>query len=219
MDEICQQEISNHIQQPQLDEAIIIHELLNQLPDNCLLFSGNSMPIRDINSFMSGREHGDKNIELVCNRGASGIDGNLSTFAGHMSHKKQRPAIAMVGDLTFYHDMNGLLKLRELSQQNYNGTVIIINNNGGGIFSYLPQQQLSDFESFWLSSTDLDFRHAADLYSLKFHSVANRQQLNQSLTEAVHNNGVNIIEITLQREASVKIHQQLWQRIIHQIDS
>lgn len=220
MDDICQQVIASHIQQlTDLDEALICHELLNQCPDDCLLFSGNSMPIRDINSFVTGHDHGHKNIELVCNRGASGIDGNLSSFAGHMAHDQSRPAIAMLGDLTFYHDMNGLLKLRELSLDGYNGTVIILNNNGGGIFSYLPQQNLCDFEPYWLTSTDLDFKHAAQLYSLKHYAVSNRRQLNQALTESLKRKRVDIIEITLQPEASVKIHRQLWQQIIHQLDS
>ena len=221
MNDTCQQVISHHVQQPQaeLDEAIIIHELLNQLPDDCLLFSGNSMPIRDINSFLTGHEHENKNIELVCNRGASGIDGNLSSFSGHMIHNKNRPAIALLGDLTFYHDMNGLLKIRDLSKNGYNGTLIILNNNGGGIFSYLPQQDLSDFESFWLTSTDLDFQYAAELYSLNYHSVNNRQQLKPALTESFKHQQVDIIEIKLQREVSVKIHQKLWQHIIQQLDS
>lgn len=221
MDCTCQQVIDNHIQQPhkELDEAIIIHELLNQIPDDCILFSGNSMPIRDINSFMTGYEYGNKNIELVCNRGASGIDGNLSTFAGHMIHDKNRPAIAMLGDLTFYHDMNGLLKLRELSQQAYNGTVIILNNNGGGIFSYLAQETLADFAPFWLTATDLDFRQAAELYSLKYHPVNNHRQLKQALTESFNHHQVDIIEIHLQSDASVKMHRQFWQHIIQQLDS
>lgn len=221
MDNTCQQVIDNHIQLPQaeLDELLIIHELLYHVPDDCILFSGNSMPIRDINSFMTGYEHGNKNIELIGNRGASGIDGNLSAFAGHMVHDKNRPAIALIGDLTFYHDLNGLLKLRELSQQAYNGTVIILNNNGGSIFSYLSQQALSDFAPFWLTSTDLNFKHAAELYSLKYHQVNNHRQLKQALSESLSNKHVDIIEIHLHRDDSVKMHRQLWQHIIQQLDS
>ena len=120
--------------------------LLDQLPPDATLFVGNSLAIRHVDQFGQPQR---KPLRLFANRGASGIDGNLSTFLGLLASqtdKDKQYGIALVGDLTFYHDMNGLLMCKKLSAMGYTATIIVINNNGGGIFNYLPQRQLNDFD-------------------------------------------------------------------------
>ena len=105
---------------------------------------------------------GEAPLRIVGNRGASGIDGNVSTALG-LCAALGKPVVALLGDLAFYHDMNGLLAARGL-----NITFVVLNNGGGGIFGYLPQAGLEEFERAWLTPTELDFSHAARMYGLDY---------------------------------------------------
>ena len=105
------------------------YQLAELLPENSTIFVGNSMPIRDLDSFFHFNQ---KSIKVMANRGANGIDGTISTALGAAT--KEQPFYLLLGDLTFFHDLNGLVaaKLEEIDI-----TIILINNNGGGIFSFL----------------------------------------------------------------------------------
>ncbi|MGG3094059.1 thiamine pyrophosphate-dependent enzyme, partial [Bacillus safensis] len=113
-------------------EGNVYRQLQHLLPKESVLFIGNSMPIRDVDTFF---ETQSKPFRMMANRGANGIDGVVSTALGTYAALKQ-PVTLVIGDLSFYHDMNGLLaaKLMDIPL-----TVVLINNDGGGIFSFLPQ--------------------------------------------------------------------------------
>ncbi len=181
-------------------EAEAVESLLSQLAGGCL-FSGNSMAIRDLDSFVAG---GEAPLRIVGNRGASGIDGNVSTALG-LCAALGKPVVALLGDLAFYHDMNGLLAARGL-----NITFVVLNNGGGGIFSYLPQAGLEDFKRAWLTPTDLDFSHAARMYGLEFQKVESGENFNAALAAALEHDGPNLIEVTVDREVSVARHKAYW---------
>lgn len=181
-------------------EAEVVESLLHQLAGGCL-FSGNSMAIRDLDNFAAG---GEAPLRIVGNRGASGIDGNVSTALG-LCAALGRPVTALLGDLAFYHDMNGLLAARGL-----NITFVVLNNGGGGIFSYLPQSELEDFERAWLTPIELDFSHAARMYALEYRKVECGEDFDAALAAALEHDGPDLIEVTVDREVSVSRHKDYW---------
>ena len=105
-----------------------IARALAALPEDAVVFAGNSMPVRYIDAF---DRPDTRPIALYGNRGASGIDGNVSTALG-LAAATGRPVVAFLGDITFYHDMNGLLAARQHGLTDI--TFVVTNNDGGGIF-------------------------------------------------------------------------------------
>ncbi len=200
--------INRALNTDQLFEGHIINTLLQAIPVQSLIFSGNSMAIRDFDTFISHTNSGDKNLRLYANRGASGIDGNISTFAGLLAAHPEHYGVAVLGDLSFFHDMNGLLMLRQLQKQGYKGTIILLNNHGGGIFNYLPPRQLNEFEKLWQTDIALEFRHCADLYQLNYIRITQVSELEQ-LTETFRQNGFTLIEVIIDAQTSVKCHNQI----------
>ncbi|MFA7242746.1 MAG: 2-succinyl-5-enolpyruvyl-6-hydroxy-3-cyclohexene-1-carboxylic-acid synthase [Sulfuricellaceae bacterium] len=182
-------------------EAEIVRVLLNCLPADALLFSGNSMPIRDLDSFSGSAE---KPLRIVANRGASGIDGNVSTALG-MAQSGTRKVVALLGDLACCHDSGGLLAARGLEV-----TLVVLNNGGGGIFGYLPQAGLASFERLWLTPAGLDFERMALLYGLAFRRVAEVQDFEEALTLALTQPGAKLIEVRVNREESLFCHRSYW---------
>ena len=122
-------------------EGRVITDIVRVLPEGATLFASNSMPIRDTDSFFSHRIK----IFAMANRGVNGIDGIISTALG--ASMICDPLVLVIGDLSFYHDLNGLLaaKLHEL-----NITIVVVNNDGGGIFSFLPQYEKRNISNHYL---------------------------------------------------------------------
>ena len=194
-------------------EGHLIQTLLDYLPSNSLLFSGNSMPIRQLDSWSRSS---DKPIHIAANRGVSGIDGNLSTFIG-MAGGDYQSAVALLGDLTFYHDMNGLLAAKEKTL-----VIVLINNNGGGIFGYLPQSTLKGYEPYWNTATDLDFKQAAYLYGLSYQRITRQSDFQPALKNALEAGGPQLIEVMVERDRSIAkqrhYREQVLRAIHHQAD-
>lgn len=182
-------------------EAEIVRMLLEHLPAGATLFSGNSMPIRDLDSFSGSA---GKTLRIVANRGASGIDGNVSTALG-VAAGAQGKVVALLGDLTCCHDSGGLLAARGLDV-----TLVVLNNGGGGIFGYLPQAGLPDFERLWLTPAELDFGRMAALYGLAFQRVAQAQDFEAAMAQALAVPGPNLIEVAIDREESLERHRAYW---------
>ncbi|MBA3927455.1 2-succinyl-5-enolpyruvyl-6-hydroxy-3-cyclohexene-1-carboxylic-acid synthase [Listeria rustica] len=189
-----------------LDEGKLVYDLRAWIPEKAGLFIGNSMPIRDIDTYFA---QVDKQIRMLANRGANGIDGVVSSALG--ASLTEQPMYLLIGDLSFYHDMNGLLMAKKYG---LNLTIIVVNNNGGGIFSFLPQA--SDpkyFESLFGTGTDLDFRYTAALYGGDFHEVADWDEFHDALDRAHFHKGLDIIEVKTNRYENVDAHRTLWETI------
>jgi 2-succinyl-5-enolpyruvyl-6-hydroxy-3-cyclohexene-1-carboxylate synthase len=199
------------VDQVQLDpgplpmEDRLIEELIGTLPANAILFSGNSLPIRQFDLW-SGQ--GQKPLRILANRGASGIDGNVSTLLG-LAAAGDRPVVGLLGDLAFFHDMNGLLFSRGL-----HAVIILLNNNGGGIFGMLPQAGLETFEQQWLMPTHLDFSHSARLYGLDYARIEQQGQFRSALERALAHPGVSLLEVMLQRERSLQYHRDFIRQLV-----
>jgi 2-succinyl-5-enolpyruvyl-6-hydroxy-3-cyclohexene-1-carboxylate synthase len=127
------------------------------------------------------------------NRGASGIDGVVSSALGVGAAHPGKPLVLFIGDISFYHDMNGLLAIQRCKIPI---TIVLLNNNGGGIFHMLP---IKDFEptftDLFITPHDLDFSHAAHLYGLDYHRVGDRQAFQQAFAESVVSGQSHLIEV------------------------
>lgn len=170
-------------------EGQILDTVIDTVPSDSVLFVGNSMPIRDVDRFAHPRK---KPLSVIGNRGASGIDGNISTALGAGSDSEEQ-LFAVLGDLAMYHDMNGLLAVNRCD---VDITIIVINNDGGGIFHMLP---IADFDppftSHFKMPHGLQYKHAAELYGLSYAHIRSLDSLEQKLSESVSTDGSMIIEI------------------------
>ena len=162
------------------------------------------MPIRDVDLFVF---ESAKSIKTYSNRGASGIDGIVSSALG-VAYGSENNSLLVLGDLSFYHDMNGLLAgLR----YNINITIVIINNNGGGIFSFLPvsKENNKSFEEFWATSHSLKFDYVAKLYDCQYEIVNSNQTLKSALDKFNKLKGVKIIEAKIDRNENIRKHNEI----------
>ena len=150
---------------------------------------------------------GKRPIRFLANRGASGIDGVVSTALG-VSAVSPRPLVLAIGDLSFYHDMNGLLAV---GRHNLSATVVLSNNDGGGIFSFLPQaDETEHFEELFGTPHGLDFRPAAELYDLAYQRVEGWDQFRAAVQQSMGSPGVGLVEVRTDRRANVRLHRELW---------
>jgi 2-succinyl-5-enolpyruvyl-6-hydroxy-3-cyclohexene-1-carboxylate synthase len=208
---IAAETITNFIEaEKNMDEGKVIMELVKQLPENSTVFVGNSMPIRDIDTFFHFNQ---KNIRVMANRGANGIDGVVSSALGASVYAD--PLFLIIGDLSFFHDMNGLLAAK-MNQLNIN--IILINNNGGGIFSFLPQaKEPKHFETLFGTPTDLEFVHAVRLYEGRYTKVQNWDEFHSAVSQSLEWKGLNVVEIPTDRNVNVQVHREMWNRVSQEI--
>lgn len=194
---------------PKLTEGIAIRKVIEQLPTGSHLFVANSMPIRDVDTFLLQTE---KRITVYANRGVSGIDGTLSTALGVAATGK--PVTLIIGDLSFYHDLNSLLiaKRYELPIK-----IVLINNNGGGIFSFLPQAEEDKyFEHLFGTPLDIDFKHAVDMYGGDYKLVEDENELELALK--MDKQAFSVVEIQTDRQENVSWHRKIWNDIIKRLE-
>lgn len=192
-------------------EGKIFHELAKILPGNSVLFAGNSMPIRDMDTFFPAS---NSPVRFMANRGASGIDGITSTALGASTVSTGR-LVLVLGDISFYHDMNGLLAAKAFG---LNATIIVINNDGGGIFSFLPQSTCKDvFESYFGTPHGLTFQPAADMYGLNYGFADTWARFDKEVKNSLKREGTTIIEIPGDRERNVVLHRQIRKNVISRV--
>ena len=185
-------------------EGRAFSELGDLLPDGSTLYVGNSMPARDLDTFFPAAPRA---IRVLGNRGASGIDGLISSALGAAA-AEAGPVVLVLGDLAFYHDLNGLLaaKLYRLS-----ATIVLINNDGGGIFSFLPQADYPEhFEALFGTPTGLDFRLAAELYGAAFSRPESWEAFRARVREGLAAGGIAIVEVRMRRDRNVLLHRDAW---------
>lgn len=184
-------------------EGRIFTELARLLPEGSLLFAGNSMPVRDMDTFFPAIE---KPLQFMSNRGASGIDGVVSTVLGASAVSSSR-VVLVLGDISFYHDMNGLLAAKAFG---LNATIIVINNNGGGIFSFLPQAECEDvFETCFGTPHGLSFDASARLYGLDYCLADSWPAFEVTVEKSLSGTGTTIIEVPGDRKLNARQHREI----------
>lgn len=162
-----------------------IKTMIQVLPENTPVFIGNSLAIRQLDSHSGS---GEKALTFYGNRGASGIDGNISTALGIAAIHGR--IVALLGDLTCQHDLGGLALARELD-----AIIITVNNGGGGIFDLLPQAVLPEFEQGWRTPQHLDFKHAALSFGLSYARSEDANTFERALHHALQTGGPHLLEV------------------------
>jgi len=192
-------------QSPFFDGALA-GEIVAGLPAGGNLFVGNSLPIRHLDQYGSAQA---KPLNIFGIRGASGIDGNISAGLA-VAAASQQPTIIWLGDITFYHDMNGLLALSHSLQPPGNITFVISNNHGGGIFRRLPIAQFDPpFTDLFLTPHDLDFGLVADLYGLRYAKITSDAEFGEVLAVAVANPAPYLLDVVTDGRTDDQIRRQI----------
>ena len=178
-------------QESQLFEGKAAWLLSQVLPDQTPLFVANSMPIRDLEYFW---KPGNLHIQPYANRGANGIDGTLSTALG-IAHQNQ-PTVLLTGDLSLLHDTNGFL-----IRQHFQGslTIVLMNNDGGGIFGMLPVAQFDPpFEEFFSTPQHIHFEDLCKTYQVSHEHIPDWSTLASRLSN-LPASGIRVLEVTCDR--------------------
>ena len=194
------QKLGTAIEEPSCFEGRTIRELQQHISDNAQVLIANSMSIRDFDYFWFS---GESKAVLYGNRGVNGIDGTISTALGLAANG--RPTYLVTGDLSLFHDLNGLAVAKT---HNLNLTIILHNNDGGGIFEYLPQKGTKHFDYLFSTSQGLDYSGAAKLYGCGYTKITSPDELSAVLANVSSETGVHIIEIPTNREYSRQLHKK-----------
>lgn len=200
LDHAGKKQLSLAIDEPHCFEGRTIRELQKQIPEDGQIFVANSMTIRDFDYFWFS---GESKAVLYGNRGVNGIDGTISTALGLAANG--RSTYLVTGDLSLFHDLNGLAVAKT---HNLNLTIILHNNDGGGIFEYLPQKGTKHFDYLFSTSQGLDYSGAAKLYGCGHTKISNPDELSSVLAKIGQETGVHIIEIPTNREYSRELHKK-----------
>ena len=200
LDQAGKKQLSSTIDEPHCFEGRTIRELQKQIPEDGQIFVANSMTIRDFDYFWFS---GESKAVLYGNRGVNGIDGTISTALGLAANG--RPTYLVTGDLSLFHDLNGLAVAKT---HNLNLTIILHNNDGGGIFEYLPQKGTKHFDYLFSTSQGLDYSGAAKLYGCGYTKISSPDELSSVLAKIGQESGVHIIEIPTNREYSRQLHKK-----------
>jgi 2-succinyl-5-enolpyruvyl-6-hydroxy-3-cyclohexene-1-carboxylate synthase len=205
----------------QLSEPTIARELGVLLPAEATLFVASSMPVRDIETFWPTRPDPPR---VLCNRGANGIDGTVSSAFGVAAHARASaagPVVLLIGDVALAHDIGGLLAARRLGLKL---TIVLIDNGGGGIFDFLPvsgakaaRQPDADEDIYTrhiATPTGLDFADAAALYGLAHERVNTIQAFRAALERALSPQASStIVHASTDRQSNVDLHRRVWDAV------
>lgn len=200
--------------QSTLTEMHIARLVTRHAPEGSCIVTGNSMPVRDLDVYAAtdGRA-----TRVSANRGASGIDGNVATALG-MARALEVPTTAIVGDLTALHDLNSLALVREVPTP---FVLVVINNDGGGIFSFLPIREHAgdDYEALFGTPHGLGFEHAAKIFGLAYAAPANAADFAAIYAAAIAQGQPTLIEVQTQRDENLADHRALQGHLVRMIDA
>ncbi|MEE8149596.1 MAG: 2-succinyl-5-enolpyruvyl-6-hydroxy-3-cyclohexene-1-carboxylic-acid synthase, partial [candidate division Zixibacteria bacterium] len=186
-----------------ISEPAVCRAISKQIADSAALFLGNSLPVREMDMFAAAD---GKAVAVEYNRGVSGIDGTIATAVGY-ANGIQSAVTLVVGDLTFLHDLNSLKLARDSKQPL---TIVVFNNDGGGIFSFLPvASQTENFEKFFGTSHGLSFENSAGQFGLNYFQPVSMKEFSRVYRACRKSNKSSIIEVKTKRSANFKLHQEI----------
>jgi 2-succinyl-5-enolpyruvyl-6-hydroxy-3-cyclohexene-1-carboxylate synthase len=186
-----------------LSEPLVARRLGEWLEPEHTLFVAASMPIRDVELYLPAARPLPR---VLSNRGANGIDGIVSSAFGAAAASPE-PVVLLIGDVALAHDLGGLLAARRLGLEL---TIVLLNNDGGGIFHFLPVSGEGDaFAEHVATPHGLDFAHAAGLYGLRHVRAQTEDELHAAVRAGIGSGAVTMIEVRTEREANLDLHRRL----------
>ncbi|MFM9120099.1 MAG: 2-succinyl-5-enolpyruvyl-6-hydroxy-3-cyclohexene-1-carboxylic-acid synthase [Acidimicrobiaceae bacterium] len=190
--------------EPGLSEPGVARALYGLLPEASNLVVSNSMPIRDVEWFAASRT----GLRVYSNRGANGIDGVVSTAVG-IALATRQPTTLLIGDIALLHDVNGLISL---ATRNIDLRIVVIDNDGGGIFSFLPQAQALEatkFEKIFGTPHGVNLKLLAHAHQIDTHEIANLSDFAEVLSQR----GPWLARVVTNRQENVKVHERINQMV------
>ncbi|MCB1075538.1 MAG: 2-succinyl-5-enolpyruvyl-6-hydroxy-3-cyclohexene-1-carboxylic-acid synthase [Simkania sp.] len=202
MNRITQKTLTHFFQEKKdLTEPALFHHLSRWIGEDRSLFIGNSLPIREADALFAPKQNCGP---VFGNRGVSGIDGNIATATG-IAKGLRKPLLAIMGDLTFLHDLTSLAQLKNSPVPI---TLLVINNDGGGIFSFLPiAKRKAVFEQFFVTPHGLNLEHAAPLFGLKYEKVTTLDEMETALQSGTTQS--KILEMCTDRDETLALHKEI----------
>jgi 2-succinyl-5-enolpyruvyl-6-hydroxy-3-cyclohexene-1-carboxylate synthase len=195
-----------------LSEPFVARHLSAAVSDGSCLFLSNSMPVRDMDLY------GVNNREVVfstANRGVSGIDGIISTAMGITTARKS-PTTLVIGDVAFIYDLNALAFL---SSQALPVIVVVINNQGGGIFDFLPISECQDvLEKFFVAKHDFQFSGVCDTFKIDYYQAQKKDDFIQAYAKAVKKKTPAVIEVFSDRKTNLELRRSIKSEIIEMLE-
>lgn len=192
-------------------EGRVFHELANLLPEHTLQFTASSMPVRDLEAFAPKSERSHRHL---VNRGVNGIDGTVSSALGAAA-AHDGPAVLVTGDLAFFHDANGLLaaKTHGLAL-----TIVLINNDGGGIFEFLPIAAFgAAYETHFGTPHGIDFGALCAAYGAELERPRDWADFRERVSRSLGQPGVRVIEVRTDRRVNREQHRTMWRAVADQL--
>ena len=169
-----------------------------------------SMPVRDLDTFAAAD---GAPVPVAANRGASGIDGTVATAAG-FARGLGRPVTLLIGDLALLHDLNSLAMLRDV-----HAIVVVLNNDGGGIFSFLPVARHEKlFEPYFGTPQGVGFEPAAGMFGLGYERPATAEDFVESYREACARGSSTLIEVKTDRKENVALHRRVLEEVAARVE-
>jgi 2-succinyl-5-enolpyruvyl-6-hydroxy-3-cyclohexene-1-carboxylate synthase len=193
-------------------EGALFAALVPALPDGSLLYVGNSMPVRDLDAFAP---EGRRRIRVLVNRGANGIDGVVSCALG-AGATTDAPVVCVTGDLSFHHDLNALHLSREAGGR---AALVLLHNDGGGIFSFLPVARHGQvFERFFGTPHGLDFEPVAVLYGVPFLRARDPAEAARNAVGSADARETAVVELRSERGKSRAAHQRVAEAVVRAVE-
>jgi 2-succinyl-5-enolpyruvyl-6-hydroxy-3-cyclohexene-1-carboxylate synthase len=196
-----------------LSEPRVAAELGARLPEAATVVVASSMPVRDAETFFPARHAPPR---VLSNRGANGIDGTVSTAFG-VAAAARGPVVLLIGDVALAHDIGGLLAA---TRPGLKLTVVLLDNDGGGIFDFLPVSGTEPREHYVehvATPHGLDFRHAAALYGCEFEDAPDIDAFRDALERALGTESTAIVRVRTDREANVALHREVWDAVARSV--
>ena len=182
-----------------------------RLPAEATVVVASSMPVRDVETFFPAREHPPR---VLANRGANGIDGTVSTAFG-CAAAESGPVILLIGDVALIHDIGGLMSTSRLGLKL---TIVLLHNDGGGIFDFLPVSREGDaFVEHVATPHGLDFEHAAALFGCGYEVAATVEDFRAALGRALAADRTSIVAVPTDRGVNVELHKAVWQEVAQSV--
>ncbi|MBV8951076.1 MAG: 2-succinyl-5-enolpyruvyl-6-hydroxy-3-cyclohexene-1-carboxylic-acid synthase, partial [Actinobacteria bacterium] len=193
-------------------EGRVARDVVEALPAESNLVVASSMPVRDVEAFARPRD----GVRVLANRGVNGIDGFVSTVLGIAAGSPDRHTVALVGDLCFLHDANGLL---DVTRRGIDATFVVLDNNGGGIFSFLPQAEHgAHFELLFGTPHSVDIPALAAVHGVPATRVEKARDVVRVVRESTRSGGVRVVHVPVDRGDNVARHRAVWDAVAAALD-